>query len=357
MSAFTQVISGRRQRSKIFLSPFVSTDDRLSMIQDLSSFTRRRNSFRQRSRRFRPTKFSRHQFDKSPQCAELVDSPESSLLSVEFAAPKSLSATVDEFISRHNLPLGEPLLLPVESHATTPSEPEFSLPFSDIFSPQNFPPPRPNTSPRANVTQDSPTTSHRVTSTLNRSAWEFFLSDYPDRQFVDTLLHIIDYGANIGFHGDRLQSQSSTNLSSAHEHPDVIDSMISSQLSKGRLSSPFPSPPFTPFRTSPLGVVTRKHSSKHRPINHLSWPRGTSVNDGIPDSEASIEYDMFACAARDLVASGPGSLMVKLDLEQAFRHIPIRSEDWPLLGYFWKNSFPSNDSLPHVWFTVRSIHL
>ncbi|THU77451.1 hypothetical protein K435DRAFT_877822 [Dendrothele bispora CBS 962.96] len=146
----------------------------------------------------------------------------SSLLSVEFAAPKSLSATADEFVPCRNLSLGEPLLLPVGSHATTPSEPEFSLPFSDIFSPQNFPPLRPNTSPRANIAQDSLTASHRVTSTLNHSAWKFFLSDYPDRQFVDTLLHIIDYGANIGFHGDRHQSQSSTNLSSAHEHPDVI---------------------------------------------------------------------------------------------------------------------------------------
>jgi hypothetical protein len=31
--------------------------------------------------------------------------------------------------------------------------------------------------------------------------------------------------------------------------------------------------------------------------------------------------------------------MINLDLEQAFRHIPIHPADWPLLGYQWKGSF------------------
>jgi hypothetical protein len=63
------------------------------------------------------------------------------------------------------------------------------------------------------------------------------------------------------------------------------------------------------------------------------------VNDGIADSEAAISYDMFNRAADDLVRSGPGSQMIKLDLEQGFRHIPIRPSDWPLLGYWWEGSF------------------
>jgi hypothetical protein len=46
---------------------------------------------------------------------------------------------------------------------------------------------------------------------------------------------------------------------------------------------------------------------------------------------------MFHRAVSDLIDSGQGSLMVKLDLEQAFRHIPVRRADWPLLGFSWRD--------------------
>jgi hypothetical protein len=38
------------------------------------------------------------------------------------------------------------------------------------------------------------------------------------------------------------------------------------------------------------------------------------MNDTISDSEASINSEMVDRAISDLVASGPGSLLVKLDL-------------------------------------------
>jgi hypothetical protein len=74
-------------------------------------------------------------------------------------------------------------------------------------------------------------------------------------------------------------------------------------------------------------------------INHLSWPRGFSVNDGIPDVEAHISYDMFERAVSDLRLSGRGSLMFKLELKDAFRHIPIRVADHHHMGMFWDGSF------------------
>ena len=48
---------------------------------------------------------------------------------------------------------------------------------------------------------------------------------------------------------------------------------------------------------------------------------------------------MFHTAVSDLIRSGQGSLMIKLDLEQAFRHIPVRPADWPLLGFNWRGEF------------------
>jgi hypothetical protein len=48
---------------------------------------------------------------------------------------------------------------------------------------------------------------------------------------------------------------------------------------------------------------------------------------------------MFHTAVADLMQSGRGSIMIKLDLEQAFRHIPMRPADWPLLGFHWADNF------------------
>ncbi|KAJ6559815.1 hypothetical protein B0H19DRAFT_1260505 [Mycena capillaripes] len=59
----------------------------------------------------------------------------------------------------------------------------------------------------------------------------------------------------------------------------------------------------------------------------------------VRDSEATINYHMIDRAVSDLIASGPGSLMLKLDLESAFRHIPVRREDWHLVGFTWEEKF------------------
>jgi hypothetical protein len=170
-------------------------------------------------------------------------------------------------------------------------------------------------------------------------AWNFYLADYPDRRFVSALMNIISFGANIGYSGPGIV-RPSRNLLSALENVEFMDAAVSSLCEKSQVHGPFASPPLASFRCSPLGSVTRKRNpDKRRLINHLSWPRGLSVNDGIPDSEASISYDMFECAVEDLIRSGPGSLMAKLDLKEAFRHIPIRPEDWHHMGFSWRRKF------------------
>ncbi|KAJ7144446.1 hypothetical protein C8R44DRAFT_846238 [Mycena epipterygia] len=106
---------------------------------------------------------------------------------------------------------------------SAPSAP-FSLPYDDLFSPHVHPLPRPNSDPRINRVPPDADTLPSIPSSLNRDAWEFFLRDYPDRIFVQSILHIIDHGANISFTGNRLVSQTSRNLPSAFEHPDAISS-------------------------------------------------------------------------------------------------------------------------------------
>jgi hypothetical protein len=63
------------------------------------------------------------------------------------------------------------------------------------------------------------------------------------------------------------------------------------------------------------------------------------VNDGIADTEAAIRYDMIDRAISDIVQAGRSCLLVKLNLESAFRHIPVRPADWHLLGFTWEEKF------------------
>ena len=153
------------------------------------------------------------------------------------------------------------------------------LPHTTLFSPRCVPEPRPNTDPRANHPMYN-TSSIPVKSNLNLYAWQSYLCDYPDPLLTQTLSNIIQFGANIGFSGSRHLTQLCSNLQSAHDHSNAVQLDISKQLASGRLLGPFPKPPLPHFRSSPLGAVTRKRSSKVRRIHNLSWPRGSSVNNG-----------------------------------------------------------------------------
>ena len=77
------------------------------------------------------------------------------------------------------------------------------------------------------------------------------------------------------------ESYSSGNLKSALQNPTAVDEKIKKELNSQRLAGPFESPPLSPFRVSPLGVVPKKTLGEYSLIHHLSFPKRLSVNDGI----------------------------------------------------------------------------
>ena len=86
-----------------------------------------------------------------------------------------------------------------------------------------------------------------------------------------------------------------------------------------------------------MGVVIKKCSDsvKYRIIHDLSWPPGDSVNDHIdPDIYCCI-YASFDQAVSLIKKQGVGTLMAKLDLADAFKHIQVHPKDWLLLCSSW----------------------
>jgi hypothetical protein len=123
----------------------------------------------------------------------------------------------------------------------------------------------------------------------------------------------------------------------------VTDS-IQKDISKGRKAGPFPSPPFNTFRGSPLGAFPKKRSSsKIRVINDLSWPPGKSINDGIDTDDCKVQYMRIDDVVQYIRTLGKGTLLAKLDLEDAFNHVLVRPEDWDLLGLTWDNVLTNGD--------------
>ena len=65
---------------------------------------------------------------------------------------------------------------------------------------------------------------------------------------------------------------------------------------------------------------------------HLSAPAGCSINDLISRDDFSLHYASIDDAVRLFLFLGAGARMAKVDLKAAFRMIPVKKQDWELLG-------------------------
>ena len=119
-----------------------------------------------------------------------------------------------------------------------------------------------------------------------------------------------------------------------------------SQNLKSAKDNPFDVPPFDPFRVSPLGIIPKKSPGEFRLIHHLSYPAGSSVNDGIPKELATVKYATIDDAIRLIKSLGKGCFLAKTDIKSAFRIIPVSPHDFPLLGMEWQGKFYFDKCLP-----------
>ena len=155
---------------------------------------------------------------------------------------------------------GLSIVIFVASEETQKSPPRYEEPLS-LLAAQPFPRPIPPHLP----------TPVKISNLL------LFLSGYDN-----SIVHYLATGFTVGFplhyEGPRF-SCNSNNLISAMQNPTAVDAKISKELDACRLAGPFSSPPFPVFRVSPLGLVPKKVEGEFRLIHHLSFPKGSSLND------------------------------------------------------------------------------
>ena len=122
-------------------------------------------------------------------------------------------------------------------------------------------------------------------------------------------------------------------------HPEVISEYLRKECSLGRMLGPFRDDArgMPPLHVNHFGVIPKGHNTgKWRLITDLSFPPGFSVNDGIDPSLCSMVYttvDEVAVLASRL---GRGALLAKIDIESAYRLIPVHPQDRHLQAMRWE---------------------
>ncbi|XP_055338425.1 uncharacterized protein LOC129588283 [Paramacrobiotus metropolitanus] len=179
---------------------------------------------------------------------------------------------------------------------------------------------------------------------LKPDAFRHYMRHHPDQHFVSVVVDMITNGADIGYFGP-VCSRFTANAKTARDHHDVLLKAIEKEVLLGHTVGPFTKPPFTHFSISSLGVREKKPSG-HRVILDLSRPVGNSVNDYIDAEAYTVSYCAVDDAVQLLTRMGIGALMCKQDIKHAFRLVPVRPADWPLLGYKVGNHYYYDIVLP-----------
>ena len=100
----------------------------------------------------------------------------------------------------------------------------------------------------------------------------------------------------------------------------------------------------TQYACSPLSAVSKKQNGEFtgwRCIHDLSFPHGSSVNNGIPDQYRSLSYQTLDDAIQIIECLGRHITLHKWDLKDAFRKIPVSPLDTHLLLFKWKGQIYS----------------
>ena len=111
---------------------------------------------------------------------------------------------------------------------------------------------------------------------------------------------------------------------SASAQQAVVTAYIDNEVTLGRLVGPLPPLAARHVHRNRIGVVPKGHTpGKWRLITDLSFPPDRSVNDGIDPSLCSLSYVSIDTVAAIVASLGAGSLIAKIDVESAYRLVPV----------------------------------
>ena len=171
-------------------------------------------------------------------------------------------------------------------------------------------------------------------SPLHLERFQVLLDGY-DRDLALNVLEIIRHGVVIpSLIQDNRRHRQPYNHPSAVKHGDFVSAKLAGEVSSGRISGPFQVQP-PGLYLSPLAVVPKQEVGKFRLIHDLSWPKRASINSNIPRDLCHVTYETLDDCVEILARLGPGALIAKTDIAEAFRILQVHPESQQFLGFYW----------------------
>ena len=99
---------------------------------------------------------------------------------------------------------------------------------------------------------------------------------------------------------------------------------MNTEISLGFVAGPFPPDAIPDRHVSRFEVIPKNHQpNKWQLIVDLSYPTGHNVNDGISHPLCSLHYVTIDDAVHQLFTLGKGCLLAMIDIQSAFRLLPV----------------------------------
>ena len=136
------------------------------------------------------------------------------------------------------------------------------------------------------------------------------------------------------FQRSELPPLNSVNSKSASDNGALLTDTIATWVKKGFVAGPFDTPPMGGFRANPLAVVVR--NGKVRPILNMSGPKGRSFNENVDKSKLEkLHMGTAKSFGFSLMKAGKEAKFSKFDLQDAYKLMPAKREDFRLQGFCW----------------------
>ncbi len=129
------------------------------------------------------------------------------------------------------------------------------------------------------------------------------------------------------------------NHASVLRHPDTVKKKLLDEVTAERLAGPFPTKASKDLHVSPVTLSKKHEKGKYRIIHDLCAPKGNSLNDTIPEENGKVEYATLDSAVRIIQSMHNTAYLVKSDIEDAYKLVPVASTDHHFLGICWNTEF------------------
>ncbi|XP_060077427.1 uncharacterized protein LOC132556980 [Ylistrum balloti] len=183
----------------------------------------------------------------------------------------------------------------------------------------------------------------RASTPINLTALKTALDGHPDENFVNFLLDGLTFGFDTGFQFLPLNSFECSNLKSALADHESVTDLVNKEVVRGYLLGPFDHIPYKNYRINPIGLAEHKYSKKKRLIVDMSAPHqdvnNPSLNSLIDKITCSLKYTSIDDAIRVIKELHQNAWLMKTDITDAFKLLPIKPELWPYHGICWDGKY------------------